>query len=264
MGRQLTQIRLMNDPAVNFILESRKNIYHKKSCPKIWTAIPRSLSGSTMTEEQLQKKGYKPCPACGEAIVLDKPEEGGFLVYPQAQSKPQPQVGSQPPGKPRSKHDIFISAIKTVCDNYGMTTDFNAYSSVVRITFAGQTWTLDFGSDPVILKGKEDLRFDNTTLALEHIHLTGSKTRRVEIENCLDIEIQDSSPREVVLAIAKTKGFDEDALLSELNVRQDEWEHDCQNCFSTMPAGLFESLCDTIGIPVSTLMNVLARLDFEA
>ena len=216
MGRQLTQIRLMNDPTVNFILESRKNIYHKKSCPKIWTAIPRSLSGSTMTEEQLQKKGYKPCPACGEAIVLDKPEEGGFLVYPQAQSKPQPQVGSQPPGKPRSKHDIFISAIKTVCDNYGMTTDFNAYSSVVRITFAGQTWTLDFGSDPVILKGKEDLRFDNTTLALEHIHLTGSKTRRVEIENCLDIEIQDSSPREVVLAIAKTKGFDEDALLQNL------------------------------------------------
>lgn len=264
MGRQLTQIRLMNDPAVNFILESRKNIYHKKSCPKIWTAIPRSLSGSTMTEEQLQKKGYKPCPARGEAIVLNKPEEGGFLVYPQAQSKPQPQVGSQPPGKPRSKHDIFISAIKTVCDNYGMTTDFNAYSSVVRITFAGQTWTLDFGSDPVILKGKEDLRFDNTTLALEHIYLTGSKTRRVEIENCLDIEIQDSSPREVVLAIAKTKGFDEDALLSELNVRQDEWEYDCQNCFSTMPAGLFESLCDTIGIPVSTLMNVLARLDFEA
>ena len=86
----------------------------------------------------------------------------------------------------------------------------------------------------------------------------------MEIENCLDIEIQDSSPREVVLAIAKTKGFDEDALLSELNVRQDEWEYDYQNCFSTMPAGLFESLCDTIGIPVSTLMNVLARLDFEA
>ena len=69
MGRQLTQIRLMNDPTVNFILESRKNIYHKKSCPKIWTAIPRSLSGSTMTEEQLQKKGYKPCP--GAAVVLN-------------------------------------------------------------------------------------------------------------------------------------------------------------------------------------------------
>lgn len=64
--------------------------------------------------------------------------------------------------------------------------------------------------------------------------------------------------------LLKAKGFDEDALLTELNVRQDEWEYDCRNCFSTMPAGLFESLCDTIGIPASTLMNVLARLDFEA
>lgn len=251
MSKCPPQIQIMNDPTIKYILESRKRIYHKKGCSRVWLASPRSISGTARSEYDLQSHGFKPCPDCIGMTSDDLKQE-------------QENDSTQPPNKPRTKHDIFVDAIKDVCADYGMTAVFDPCTSSVSVTYCGKMWRLDFGCDPVALRGAgRELRFDNVVLALEHIHLAGNKSRRVKMENQIEADIQGSSPHEVILAFASEKGLDEDALLFKLNIRRDEWEYDCGNCFSTMPAGLFSSLCDAIGVSPSTLLNVLARMDFE-